>query len=86
MRYWIFAALLATASAAAAAPPPAAPAPLALSTAPDGSLELRAGKNLVARIPVKTPALRRGQPALRDLDVDGHRVAEVRLPVRGTAA
>ena len=50
---------------------------------PDGSLELRRGTDVVARIPVVTPALRRGAPLVRELDVDHHHVTEVRIPVRG---
>lgn len=56
-----------------------------LTRAADGALELRDGPALLARIPVTTPALRRAPATLREVTVDGHRVAEVRLPVRGTA-
>jgi HEAT repeat protein len=57
-----------------------------LGSAADGSLEIRDGKNVIARVPLKTPALRRGTPYLREIDVDGHHVVEIRLPVRGVAA
>jgi HEAT repeat protein len=65
----------------AAGAPPGAAAPPA-----DGSLELRAGAAVLARIAVKTPALRRGTPQVRTLQVQGHRIAEVRVPVRGRPA
>jgi HEAT repeat protein len=90
MRAWILRVVvaltlaLATTSAAARAEVPAPP--LTLAPGADGGLELRAGAAVVARVPLKTPPLRRGTPRLRALDVDGHRVAEVRVPVRGTAA
>jgi HEAT repeat protein len=74
-------------AAALAGPPPApnppAPSGLHLAGAPDGSLEIRDGGDLVARVALKTPALRRGTPALRQVAVQGHRVAELRVPVRG---
>src|SRR5690349_19732634 len=57
-----------------------------LSPAPDGTLELRSGPALLARIAPATPALRRGPPQVRALQVDGHHVVEVRIPVRGRPA
>ncbi|HXJ20417.1 MAG TPA: HEAT repeat domain-containing protein [Polyangia bacterium] len=75
--------LLAPVLAAALAGPP--PAGLNLATAPDGSLEVHDGAQVVARVALKTPALRRGTPALREVAVQGHRVAELRVPVRGSA-
>jgi HEAT repeat protein len=72
----------AAASAAAAAPTAAG---LHLDPAPDGGVDVRDGGALVAHVPLKTPALRRGQPALREVTVDGHRLAELRVPIRGTA-
>jgi HEAT repeat protein len=74
-----------------AAPPAqaeAAPAAggLRLNPAPDGALEIRSGDDVVTRLPVKTPALRRGTPVLREVTVEGHRLAELRVPVRGTSA
>ena len=59
---------------------------LRLSTAPDGALEIRSGDDLLTRVALKTPALRQGTPALRDVTVEGHRLAELRVPVRGTPA
>ncbi|HVY37799.1 MAG TPA: hypothetical protein VHM31_07680, partial [Polyangia bacterium] len=70
--------------APAGAPSAASPA-LRLAQAADGALEIRSGAALIARVPLKTPALRRGQPSLREVDVDGHRVAELRVPVRGAS-
>ncbi|HTA19358.1 MAG TPA: hypothetical protein VK989_08705, partial [Polyangia bacterium] len=87
MRAWILRVVVAFAFGAAASARADAPdAPLTLAAGGDGGLELRAGAAVVARVPLKTPPLRRGTPRLRALDVDGHRVAEVRVPVRGTAA
>ncbi len=40
----------------------------------------------MTRLPLKTPALRRGTPTLREVTVEGHRLAELRVPVRGTSA
>ena len=53
---------------------------------PTARLEIRNGDALVTRVALKTPALRRGTPSLRDVTVDGHRLAELRVPVRGTSA
>jgi HEAT repeat protein len=77
-------ALLAAPQAQAAAVP--AVSGLRLNPAPDGALELRTGADLLTRVPVKTPALRRGTPALREVTVEGHHLAELRVPVRGTSA
>ena len=60
------------------------PTGLTLGSAPDGALDVRDGGVPVAHLALKTPALRRGQPALREVTVAGHRVAELRVPVRGT--
>jgi len=71
----------------AAAPVLAGAAPaggLRWSAAADGALEVRSGDELLGRVALKTPALRRGAPALREVNVAGHRVAELRVPVRGT--
>jgi HEAT repeat protein len=72
----------------AALPPPAAAAAsgLHLGTAADGALEIRNGDELLTRVAPKTPALRRGTPALREVTSAGHRLAELRVPVRGTSA
>ncbi|HVV17474.1 MAG TPA: hypothetical protein VHH90_09750, partial [Polyangia bacterium] len=73
-------------SAADAVPAPAvAAAALHLGQSPDGALEIRSGAELIARVPLETPALRRGQPSLREVTVDGHRIAELRVPVRGAS-
>jgi HEAT repeat protein len=63
---------------------PAQPAVLQLVSAPDGALEIRSGADPIGRLEPKTPPLRRGTPALRELSVAGHRLAELRLPIRGT--
>ncbi len=80
--------LLAPVFAAALAAPPTAPNPpaapgLHLAATADGGLDVREGADLVAHVALKTPALRRGTPALREVTVQGHRVAELRVPVRG---
>jgi HEAT repeat protein len=62
----------------------AAPAPLALSEAADGALDVRAGGAVVARVPLETPSLRRGPPRAREVAIDGRRIVEVRVAVRGT--
>jgi HEAT repeat protein len=72
--------VLALSSARAATPP----APSTLADAVGGGLEVRAGGAVVARVPVKTPPLRRAPARLREVIVEGHRVVEVRVPVRGT--
>jgi len=56
-----------------------------LSSASDGSLSLQDGGTVISRISLATPPLRRGTPTLREVTVEGHHVAEVRVPVRGTA-
>jgi HEAT repeat protein len=63
----------------------AADAPLTAAPAGDG-IDVRDGARTVAHVPLKTPALRRGPARLRTLSVDGHRVAELRVPVLGKAA
>jgi HEAT repeat protein len=60
--------------------------PPTLSSMPDGALELRSGPAVLARLAPTTPLLRRGTPQVRALQVDGHRVVEVRIPVRGRPA
>ena len=57
---------------------------LTWATAPDGALDVRDGGASIGHLALKTPALRRGQPVLREVTVEGHRVAELRVPVRGT--
>ncbi len=73
------AAALAAGRQAAAGSPPA----LIATDLPDGGLELRSGSAVLARVPMSTPALRRGVVALREITVEGHRVVELRVPVRG---
>ncbi len=80
--YPLLAPLLAASPAALAAPPGG----LRLNPAPDGALEIRSGDEVLSRVLLKTPALRRGTPSLRDVTVEGHRLAELRVPVRGTSA
>jgi HEAT repeat protein len=60
--------------------------PLTMTPAADGGIDVHDGKTLAAHVAIKTAALRRGQPRLREVTVDGHRVAELRVPVRGTPA
>jgi HEAT repeat protein len=60
--------------------------PLTMTPAADGGIDVHDGKTLAAHVAIKTAALRRGQPRLREMTVDGHRVAELRVPVRGTPA
>jgi HEAT repeat protein len=62
----------------------AAPPPLALGEAADGALDLRAGGALLAHVALDTPPLRRGPPLAREVTIDGRRVVEVRVAVRGT--
>ena len=56
------------------------------SPPPPGAIDIRDGKALAAHVALKTAALRRGQPRLREVVVDGHRMAELRVAVRGTPA
>src|SRR5262245_28603576 len=84
MRFLLTAAVAAASWTATAV---AAPAPLTLAPAADGGLDIRDAKSVVAHVALKTAALRRGQPRLRQLVVEeGHRVAELRVPIRGTPA
>ncbi len=65
----------------------AAATPVTMTPAADGGIDIRDGKGLVAHVALKTAALRRGQPRLRDLVVDDHhRIVELRVPIRGTPA
>jgi HEAT repeat protein len=73
--------LLASANAAA---PPVRPAPLTLADGAGGALEVRAGGAVLARVAVKTAPLRRAPARLREVSVEGRRVVEVRVAVRGT--
>jgi HEAT repeat protein len=84
----VFAALvvLSTTSALAAAAPPAPAAQasaLQLIPSAGGGLEIRDGSAPVIRLEPKTPALRRGTPALAERTVAGHRLVELRIPIRG---
>jgi HEAT repeat protein len=78
--------LLAPAGRPASAATPSTASGLRLSTAPDGALEVRNGDALLTRVALKTPLLRRGSASLRDVTVAGHRLAELRVPVRGASA
>src|SRR6185312_8850503 len=79
-------AVLVTGAAQAAEPGPSgATSGLSWGTAPDGALDVRDGGASIAHLALKTPPLRRGQPVLREVSVEGHRVAELRVPVRGTS-
>src|SRR5437762_5613017 len=59
---------------------------LTLAPAADGGIDVRDGPAVAAHVPLKTAALRRRQPRLREIVVDGHRAAELRVPVRGPPA
>jgi len=69
-----------------AAGPATAATPLQLTEVPDGSLELRRGNVTLTKLTLQTPALRRGQPQVHETSVEGHAIAEVRVPVRGRPA
>src|SRR3954468_11333908 len=64
----------------------AAATAVTMTAGADGGIDIRDGKALVAHVALKTAPLRRGQPRLRDLVVDDHRVVELRVPIRGTPA
>src|SRR3954454_15264603 len=57
-----------------------------LVPAADGGLDIRDGDSVLGHVVLHAPALRRGRARLRRVEVDGHAIAEVRVPVRGTAA
>ncbi len=71
---------------AAAADAPTPPVALQVAGASDGALEVRQGAAVLLRLQPRTAALRRGTASVREVDVDGHTVADVRLPVRGSAS
>ena len=71
---------------AVAAPSRLAAGAARLVATPEGGLELRRDETVLARLAVETPALRRGDARLREVTVDGHAVAEIRIPVRGRAS
>ncbi|HVZ89334.1 MAG TPA: hypothetical protein VHG72_20375, partial [Polyangia bacterium] len=85
MRVFLALPLFLLAFPAMAAPPAPAATGLRLTAAADGALEIHDGATLVTRVALQTPALRRGTPVLRDVSVDDHRLAELRVPVRGGA-
>jgi HEAT repeat protein len=68
--------------------PPAAAvaAPIRMVPAAGGAIDLRDGDAPIAQVVLKTPPLRRGPAAVREVTVDGHRLVELRIPIRGTAA
>jgi len=74
------------ATARAEAPAAAASGALQLANAADGGLEVRRQGAAVAKLTLQTPAARRGPPTVREVSVEGHPVADVRVPVRGQAA
>ena len=80
MRYLIATLALVSIPAAAVA------APVKFVPAPDGAIDLRDGDAVIAHVALKTPPLRRGTPVVREETVDGHRLVELRIPIRGTAA
>src|SRR5450432_2498453 len=80
----VFAALIALGTCPALAAPASVASALQLTTGTGGALEIRNGGDLIVRLAPKTPTLRRGTPALRDRIVAGHRLAELRIPIRGT--
>src|SRR5262245_47939830 len=61
-----------------------AAAPLTMAPAADGGIDVRSAAAVAAHVPLTPAALRRGQPRLREVVVDGHRVVELRVPIRGT--
>lgn len=72
----------------ASAPAPAAASAgatssLQLTEGPEGKMAIHDGATTLAEIALTTPALRRAPPILRETRVDGHRVVELRVPVRG---
>ncbi len=72
--------------AAAAADGPTPHVALQAATAADGALEVRQDAAVLLRLQPRTAALRRGTPTVREIEVDGHAVVDVRLPVRGSAS
>jgi len=71
---------------AATQPVARAASPLRLVDATDGSVEVRRDATVLAKLTLQTPALRRGQPLLREVSVDDHPIVELRVPVRGRAS
>jgi HEAT repeat protein len=62
------------------------PRDLRVVSGPTGLLELRAGEKRIADLELATPVARRGQAALKEVNVDGRRVVEVRIPIQGESA
>jgi len=62
---------------------PSRPAAAAVVTVGDLAVELRSGETVLAHIGLRTPLPRRGSPILREVEVEGHRIAELRIPIRG---
>lgn len=58
---------------------------LELASATSGRIEVRDGKRNLATLSPRTAPELRGKPALREVQVAGHRVVEVRIPVQGKA-
>ena len=78
--------LLCPAGPARAAAPTPAGSGLQLADTADGGVEVRRQGAAVAKVILQTPVARRGQPTLREVVVDEHPIAELRVPVRGQAA
>ena len=55
--------------------PANAATPLQLADLPDGAIELRRDGATLAKLTLQTPALRRGQPEVREVSVEGHAIA-----------
>ncbi|HXI55053.1 MAG TPA: HEAT repeat domain-containing protein, partial [Polyangia bacterium] len=64
---------------------PLGAAPLAAVAVEGGGLELRTGTAPPLRVVPETPSLRRGIPLVREQAIEGHSLAELRIPVRGSA-
>lgn len=73
-------------SSATGAGGPVSTTTLTVQSTGDGAVELRGAGGILARVVLATPPLRRGTPTVRQVDVEGHRIAELRVPVRGRAA
>ena len=48
--------------------------------------ELLKAEKVIARFPALSPALRRGTPRVQTSTIEGHPIAEVRIPIRGRSA
>jgi HEAT repeat protein len=57
-----------------------------VSVGRNGSLELKAGERRLAEVKLSTPSAKRGEPKLKEAQVEGRRVVEVRVPIKDEAA